>query len=102
MLHSKLKRLAKDGGVKNQLSKGMINKKVMTILNKYHVDRSEVRVLSTPQSINLCGSLIKHDGSDLAVEALSNMVGEMTQIARVQSDLTNWDLNGGIRKIDDE
>ncbi len=85
-----------------KLSKGMINKKVMAILNRYHIDRSEVRVLSTPNSINLCGSLVKHDGSDIAVEALSNMLGEITQIARVQSDLTNWDLNGSIRKIDSD
>lgn len=86
--------------MKQKQSKAQLNKQVISILNRFRVKRSEVKATTSGSSVNLYGTLLKQDGSDFCFEELNNMLEELSIIGRVQSDLVNWDLNSGVRKIE--
>ncbi len=81
-------------------TKAQQTKEVRTILNRFSVDISEVQVSTSGTRIALYGTLMKRSGEDFKTEALNNMLSELERIGYVTSELTNWDLNGGVRKIE--
>lgn len=85
---------------KKSFSKAEISRSTRATLRRYKVDMQHVSIIASPKTINLQGALLKVDGHELSVEAIMKMYDELTQMARVQSSLLNWDLNGGVRKID--
>lgn len=85
---------------KNKLSRAEQNKEVRRILSKNDVDMTEVQVSCSGTRISMYGTLLKRNGEDFIHEALSNMLSELERFGRVSSELTNWDLNSGVRNIE--
>ena len=85
---------------KQKLSRAEQNKEVRRILSKNDVDLSEVQVSCSGTRISLYGTLLKRSGEPFAHEALSNMLSELERFGRVSSELTNWDLNSGVRSLE--
>ena len=85
---------------RKDLSKAEVSRQTRAILRRYKVDLNYVQIIASPKSITLQGALIKNDGYELVVEAVMKMHDELLQVARVQTSLLNWDLNGSVRKLE--
>ena len=85
---------------KEKPTKAQQTKEVRTILNRFSVDLSEVQVSTSGTRIALYGTLMKRSGEEFQFEALNNMLSELERIGYVTTELTNWDLNSGVRKIE--
>jgi hypothetical protein len=85
---------------KQKLSRTEQNKEVRRILSKNDADLSEIQVSCSGTRISLYGTLLKRTGADFNHEGLSNMLSELERVGRVTSELTNWDLNSGVRSLE--
>jgi hypothetical protein len=85
---------------KDKLSRAEQTKAVRRILSKNDVDMGEIQISCSGARITLSGTLVKRSGDDFIHEALSNMHSQLEKFGRVSSELTNWDLNGGVRSTE--
>jgi hypothetical protein len=85
---------------KQKLSRSEQTKEVRRILSKNDVDLSEMQVSCSGSRISFYGTLTKRSGGVFSQEALSNMVAELSKYGRISSELSNWDLNGGVRNTE--
>ena len=85
---------------KDKLSRSEQTRAVRRILSKNDVDMGQVQISCSGTRIRLSGILIKRSGDNFFQESLSNMHSELEKFGRVSSDLTNWDLNGGVRSTE--
>jgi hypothetical protein len=85
---------------KQKLSRAEQNKEVRRILSKNDVDLGEIQVSCSGTRISMYGTLLKRTGTNFSHEALSNMLSELERVGRVTSELTNWDLNSGVRSLE--
>ena len=85
---------------KGRPTKAQQNKEVRVVLNRYGVDMGEVQVSCSGSRISFYGTLLKRSGEDFGFEALTNMFNELERLGLINSELTNWDLNCGVRKLE--
>lgn len=84
----------------NSITKAQVSKMARTVLQSHRADLSEIQIVASPRSVNLYGMLIKPDGSDFTVEAVMAISDSLTKIVSLTTHLSNWDMNGGVRKIE--
>jgi hypothetical protein len=86
--------------MKKKLSRAEQTKAVRRILSKNDVNLAEIQFSCSGVRISFFGTLIKRTGENFNQEALSNMQSQLEKFGRVSSELTNWDLNSGVRRIE--
>lgn len=84
-------------------SKAEMSRDVRRILTKHRIDMSVLEYSYAGSSVRLSGGLWRIDGSEFTVEALTYLISDLSKFGMLNTDLANWDLNGGtIRKIETE
>lgn len=73
-------------------SRATVNKAVRRILLRYKVCLVNLSFSTTSKTIFLKGYLLKNNGSDLKVNIVRNMVGELTRVGFIRADLENWSI----------
>jgi hypothetical protein len=69
-------------------------------LSKHDVELGELQLSCSGTRINLLGTLLKRSGDSFNHEVLNTMLGELLRVGMVSSELTNWDLNSGVRRLE--
>jgi len=85
---------------KGKLSRAEQTREVRRILSKHDVDLGELQLSCSGTRISLMGTLLKRSGESFNHEVLNTMLGELQRVDMVSSELTNWDLNSGVRKLE--
>ncbi|MDA8791804.1 hypothetical protein N9N67_01090 [Bacteriovoracaceae bacterium] len=71
---------------------------VRRVLAKHYVDLNSLSFSAGLTYINLTGLLVKTDGSEFTLSSVKIMMEDLQHLGNVQSDLANWELNGGMIK----
>ncbi len=85
---------------RGKLSRAEQTREVRRILSKHDVDLGELQVSCSGTRITLQGTLLKRSGDNFNFEVLNTLLGELQRVGMVSSELTNWDLNSGVRKLE--
>lgn len=84
------------------MNKNEIRKTILKKLREGRVLMREVGVLVNNKGFVLTGSLLKYDGSELTYEEVLSIYNKFPKCLHVKSNLKNWDLNSGVRRILEE
>ncbi|MFW5887952.1 MAG: hypothetical protein ACOCUH_04070 [Bacteriovoracia bacterium] len=85
-------------GKPGQMSRFELNKNVRTVLQRNHVDLTQLQFSCAGSKLNMYGTLLKDGGSEFSAQAVEAMMKEMQAIPGLRdiaTELSNWNLNGG-------
>lgn len=83
-----------------QQSKAEKVKEVRRVLAQFGVDVQQLHLSVHSSSIDMSGSLLKYDGSELALGEVNALVKALASFGHLTTTLTEWDLtNGEIKKL---
>lgn len=86
--------------MREKQSKAARVKEVRRVLAQFGVDVQKLHLSVYSSSLDLSGSLVKYDGSELVYGEVNALVKALADFGQLSSTLAEWDLtNGDIIKL---